>query len=75
MTTTATAAPVSAATHPSITWIRPWYPAGHMGHIYDDCELLLRWESEPQEGAGWLDPNGRDVCRPCLKRHQNGGAQ
>lgn len=71
--TVTTAAPVSAGTFPSITWIRPWYPAGHMGHVYDDCPDLLRWEAEPKEGPGWLDPQGRDVCGRCINRHENGG--
>ncbi|WP_240777732.1 hypothetical protein [Nonomuraea basaltis] len=52
-----------------IDWIRPWYPAGHLGHLYPDCEDLLRWGSEPQEGAGWLGPRNGDVCRSCLKRY------
>lgn len=49
--------------------IRPWYPAGREGHIYADCEHLLRDVPEPAKGAGWLDPRGPGVCKPCLIRH------
>jgi hypothetical protein len=49
--------------------IRPWYPAGPEGHIYADCEHLLRDQPEPREGSGWLDPRGPGVCEPCLLRH------
>jgi hypothetical protein len=49
-------------------WIRPWYPAGRVGHLYPDCPHLLRIEPDPAEGAGWLDPHQRNVCDPCLKR-------
>lgn len=55
--------------------IRPWYPAGHVGHIDADCEELLRWEPEPREGSGWLDPQNADpyhpVCADCLHRHND----
>ncbi|MEU8199397.1 hypothetical protein AB0C10_36995 [Microbispora amethystogenes] len=48
--------------------IRPWYPAGQIGHVLPDCEDLTRWVPEPTEGAGWLDPNDAKTCRKCLKR-------
>jgi hypothetical protein len=59
-------------------WIRPWYPGeipfragkGHfVGHIYADCEDLLRIRPEPQEGAGWLDPRKGPMCESCLLRY------
>lgn len=50
-------------------WIRPWYPAGSVGHLYADCEGLLKTEPEPSEGTGWLDPNKGKVCRACCRRH------
>ena len=65
--TTLTAAPVSADAYPSLGWIRPWYPAGHVGHTDVDCPDLRRWVSDPQEGPGWLDPQGKNVCHPCVK--------
>ena len=62
--------------------IRPWYPAGEdvqgctvnqrltiKGHLYRDCEELLRWVVDPQEGSGWLDLRAGGVCEPCLYRH------
>ncbi|MEU7743361.1 hypothetical protein [Nonomuraea sp. NPDC049158] len=60
----------------TLTWIRPWYPAGPTGHIYRDCPHLLRWICEPVEGAGWLDPRtdatsplqGARTCPGCLHR-------
>ncbi|MFI6793635.1 hypothetical protein ACIBG4_40525 [Nonomuraea sp. NPDC050383] len=63
----------------SITdWIRPWYVGavlthpqlgGHIeGHIYPDCERLLRIESQPREGSGWLDPHTGYVCASCTDR-------
>lgn len=62
-----------------IDWIRPWYP-GHVpvhgfpggfyvGHIFADCEELLKVRTDVIEGTGWLDPNQPDVCEPCLERH------
>lgn len=56
-------------------WIRPWYPAGLIGHIYDDCSELLYWESEPKEGPGWLDPDGEKVCEDCRTRHYEESAR
>lgn len=63
-------------------WIRPWYPGGEdaaagrfagrpvlIGHIYPDCEELLRVESSPREGSGWLDPHQPGTCQECLYRH------
>ncbi|GAA2990411.1 hypothetical protein GCM10017559_08030 [Streptosporangium longisporum] len=50
-------------------WIRPWYPGGVTGHIYADCEQLLHTTPEPQEGAGWLNPQGDRVCTACAERH------
>lgn len=60
-------------------WIRPWFPAGLVGHIYRDCPDLLKWTSEPVEGSGWLDPradaenrktgNVVSTCPGCLARH------
>ena len=59
-------------------WIRPWFPAGLVGHIYRDCPRLLKWVSEPVEGAGWLDPRAdaasaryqpNYTCSDCLTRH------
>lgn len=62
-------------------WVRPWFPAGedmdatrtagHVvmhGHLFDDCEVLLRRVSEPVEGCGWLDPRGPGVCEDCIER-------
>lgn len=80
MTTTAapTAAPTNAELRDSDHWIRPWYPGEgpifgtggqFIGHIYPDCEHLLRIHPEPQPGAGWLDPRQGPVCPPCLHRH------
>lgn len=70
-------APVSADTHPSLEWIRPWYPSGATGHIFIDCERLLFWEPEPDPEGGpcWLDPHGANVCTDCLERHQGGEVQ
>ncbi|WP_405149495.1 hypothetical protein OG589_14720 [Sphaerisporangium sp. NBC_01403] len=72
MSTTATAPSASAIAD----WIRPWYPAGvdvHtgqiFGHLFPDCEELLRVEVEPREGSGWLDPRAGAVCEDCLERH------
>jgi hypothetical protein len=58
-------------------WIRPWYPGGTVGHIYRECPHLLKWVSEPTEGAGWLDPRAdvkasyqaSSTCPDCLTRH------
>lgn len=63
-------------------WIRPWYPGGEdvaagrfgsppvfIGHLYPDCEELLRVDPYPAEGAGWLDPRQPGVCEDCLFRH------
>ncbi|MFB4276072.1 hypothetical protein ACBJ59_12310 [Nonomuraea sp. MTCD27] len=44
-------------------WIRPWFPAGLVGHIYRDCARLLKWVSEPVEGPGWLDPRADSEAR------------
>lgn len=62
-----------------LNWIRPWYVGAVIlgsgqfeGHIYPDCERLLRVDSEPREGAGWLDPSQGPICRSCQKRHDNG---
>jgi hypothetical protein len=59
-----------------MAWIRPWYRGAVQtgtglieGHIYPDCERLARQTSTPQEGAGWLDPNGAAMCPPCKTRH------
>lgn len=71
MTTATTASTNSTRTgwQEWMSWIRPWYPAGTVGHLYPDCEHLLAVESEPREGAGWLDPRQGDVCGPCVKRY------
>lgn len=65
----------------TLDWIRPWYPAGVdatatgrgpmvlTGHIYPDCEHLLRVDSDPREGSGWLDPRMPGACPDCLHRH------
>jgi hypothetical protein len=60
-------------------WIRPWYIGAVQhhtglieGHIYPDCERLLRAHAEPREGAGWLDPNIGPTCPPCKGRHDAG---
>jgi hypothetical protein len=58
-------------------WIRPWYIGAVIGgfiegHIYPDCQRLLRTTSEPQEGVGWLDPQVGPVCASCKKRHDAG---
>lgn len=59
-------------------WIRPWFPAGLVGHIYRDCPDLLKWTSEPVEGSGWLHPRAdralgsyyvSSTCPGCLARH------
>ncbi|MGW6498573.1 hypothetical protein [Nonomuraea angiospora] len=47
-------------------WIRPWFPAGWTGHVRADCPGLLKWVSEPAEGAGWLDPGQAIVCTTCI---------
>lgn len=47
-------------------WVRPWFPAGLVGHLDADCPELLRWVSEPAEGPGWLDPHSGEVCRTCV---------
>ncbi|UBU10006.1 hypothetical protein [Nonomuraea gerenzanensis] len=69
----------AACTAPAwLNWIRPWYvgvvlTGGHFeGHIYPDCERLLRITSEPQEGAGWLDPADPRTCGSCQERHDAG---
>jgi hypothetical protein len=54
---------------PPVDWQRPWYPAGLVGHIYADCERLLRVVPEPREGCGWLNPLDRHVCGDCLTRY------
>ena len=53
-------------------WIRPWYPAGPIGHVLPDCEELLHHVAEPREGSGWLDPRQGEVCVDCLRRHDPG---
>lgn len=50
-----------------LDWIRPWYPAEHVGHTRPDCPLLLAVQPTPIEGVGWLDPNIGRTCMPCLK--------
>ena len=56
-------------------WIRPWFPAGLVGHIYRDCPALLKWTSDPVEGSGWLHPRAdgalgsryvSSTCSACL---------
>jgi hypothetical protein len=60
-------------------WIRPWYPGGvdvaasglhgrmvMKAHLYPDCDDLLSVESDPREGAGWLDPSEPGTCETCL---------
>ncbi|WP_214103187.1 hypothetical protein [Acrocarpospora catenulata] len=62
-------------------WVRPWFPAGVSvrestfdrgcvieGHLFDDCEVLLRRVSEPVEGCGWLDPRQPGTCEDCIER-------
>lgn len=51
-----------------LEWIRPWYPAGQVGHIFADCPDLLGQMPAPVEGAGWLDPFKGPVCGECVKR-------
>lgn len=64
-----------------LAWIRPWYVGAVVtgglieGHIYPDCSRLARATSEPQQGAGWLDPDTGAVCGSCLARHHNGEEQ
>jgi hypothetical protein len=65
----------------STYWIRPWYSGGVditatgwgpmviVGHLYPDCDDLLRVEADPREGAGWLDPRKPGTCQPCLHRY------
>lgn len=53
-----------------LNWVHPWYPAGLVGHIYDDCPELLHWEPAPKQGAGWLDPAGDNVCEECRTRRE-----
>lgn len=58
----------ATATLPDTTsWIRPWYPAGSVGHTRHDCPDLLKVEPVPREGSGWLNPDRGKVCIPCLK--------
>lgn len=45
--------------------VRPWYHGKEGDHLYPDCEDLT---GDPVEGAGWLDPDGGDVCVICLER-------
>jgi hypothetical protein len=52
-------------------WIRPWYPAGLVGHADIDCPRLREQVSSPVEGPGWLDPyaepvQGTRVCPECV---------
>ncbi|MBF8187355.1 hypothetical protein ITP53_16765 [Nonomuraea sp. K274] len=47
-------------------WIRPWYPAGLVGHISRDCPELLKHVSEPVDGSGWLDPDQAVRCATCM---------
>jgi hypothetical protein len=49
--------------------IRPWYPAGEVGHIHKDCPDLLRFSPSPAEGFGWLNPRRGRVCEHCVRRH------
>lgn len=76
--TTSTVNTEPAATPAWLVWIRPWYVGAVItggrieGHIYRDCERLLRIEPEPREGAGWLDPGQGPTCEPCKERHDRG---
>ncbi|MGW4798244.1 hypothetical protein ACWEPC_38080 [Nonomuraea sp. NPDC004297] len=52
-------------------WIRPWYPAGPVGHTDIDCPRLREQITNPVEGPGWLDPyaasvQGTRVCTDCV---------
>ncbi|HUR74422.1 MAG TPA: hypothetical protein VMZ00_09100 [Sporichthya sp.] len=67
MSTDVTAAPTAAW----LRWIRPWYPAGLVGHADIDCPRLREQISDPVEGPGWLDPyaesvQGTRVCPECV---------
>lgn len=60
-----------------VRWIRPWYVGAVIngqidGHIYPDCDRLLRIANQPQEGTGWLDPTQGPICEACLTRHNAG---
>lgn len=70
---------VTVASTTWLGWIRPWYVGAVQpgtglieGHIYPDCARLLRIESEPREGTGWLDPQQEPICGLCNERHANG---
>ena len=63
--TVITVTPRSAAPAPVL--IRPWYPAGAVGHTRPDCPDLLKVEPSPREGSGWLNPDVGKACIPCLK--------
>lgn len=52
---------------PFSDWIRPWYPAGAIGHTRPDCPTLLAIQPTPAEGSGWLVPRRGQVCDPCLR--------
>lgn len=52
-------------------WIRPWYPAGTVGHVDPECPELLKHVTTPTEGPGWLDPHAKPVqgattCTECV---------
>ncbi|MET8864645.1 hypothetical protein ABZW11_17045 [Nonomuraea sp. NPDC004580] len=52
-------------------WIRPWYPAGLVGHADINCPRLRDQIPNPVEGPGWLDPyaeprQGTRVCLECV---------
>ncbi|GAA3550546.1 hypothetical protein GCM10022419_033480 [Nonomuraea rosea] len=64
---TATVIRIAAPTAATPVLIRPWYPAGAIGHTRIDCPDLLKIESTPREGSGWLNPELGQVCIPCLK--------
>lgn len=47
-------------------WVRPWYPAGPIGHTRADCPELLRLVADPKPGPGWLNQYGGSVCATCV---------
>jgi hypothetical protein len=60
---------MNAAASRVADWIRPWYPAGPVAHLSPHCPELLRIETEPREGSGWLNPHTSDTCQTCLDQH------
>lgn len=64
---TATVIKVTAAAPTVPVLIRPWYPAGAVGHTRPNCPDLLKVEPSPREASGWLNPEQGRVCMPCLK--------